>query len=111
MPTRLVYWSLEKYKQRFANLIKDLYSSMNSIHWTRKAVKQLLKLHSVHQGKVRDAVTALADMPDVGNVKALVGHDYAYRLRVGNYRVMFDWDGAIKVVSIQEVKKRDERTY
>lgn len=45
---------------------------MNSVHWTRKAVKQLLKLHSVHQGKVRDAVTALADMPDVGNVKALV---------------------------------------
>lgn len=50
-------------------------------------------------------------MPDAGNVKALIGHDYAYRLRVGNYRVMFDWDGTIKVVSIQEVKKRDERTY
>ena len=53
----------------------------------------------------------LASMPHAGNVKALVGHDYAYRLRVGNYRVMFDWDGAIKVVNIQEVKKRDERTY
>jgi mRNA-degrading endonuclease RelE of RelBE toxin-antitoxin system len=50
-------------------------------------------------------------MPEVSQVKALVGHDYAYRLRVGNYRVMFNWDGAIKVVSIQEVKKRDERTY
>ena len=84
---------------------------MNSIHWTRKAVKQLLKLHPVHQIQVRDAVAALTGMPDTGNVKALIGHDYAYRLRVGNYRVMFDWDGAIKVVSIQEVKKRDERTY
>lgn len=84
---------------------------MNSIHWARKAVKQLLKLHSAHQIQVRDAVMVLAGMPDVGNVKALTGHDYAYRLRVGNYRVMFDWDGAIKVVSIQEVKKRDERTY
>ncbi|AEA71714.1 hypothetical protein AK973_5747 [Pseudomonas brassicacearum] len=50
-------------------------------------------------------------MPDAANVKALVGHDYAYRLRVGRYRVMFDWDGAIKIVSIQEVRKRDERTY
>lgn len=50
-------------------------------------------------------------MPDTGNVKALAGHDCAYRLRVGNYRVMFDWDGAVKVISIQEVKKRDERTY
>jgi mRNA interferase RelE/StbE len=70
-----------------------------------------LRLHSVHQIQVRDAITALANMPDVSQVKALVGHDFAYRLRVGNYRVMFDWDGAIKVVSIQEVKKRDERTY
>ncbi|MDD2032469.1 type II toxin-antitoxin system RelE family toxin [Pseudomonas sp. 39167] len=84
---------------------------MNTIHWTRKAVKQLLKMHSLHQAQIRDAVTALAEMPDVVNIKALVGHDYAYRLRVGSYRVMFDWDGAIKVVSIQEVKKRDERTY
>ncbi|MCF4995852.1 type II toxin-antitoxin system RelE/ParE family toxin [Pseudomonas syringae] len=84
---------------------------MNSIHWTRKAVKQLLKLHTVHQSQVRDAVTALTGMPDSRSVKALIGHDCAYRLRVGNYRVMFDWDGAIKVVSIQEVKKRDERTY
>jgi mRNA-degrading endonuclease RelE of RelBE toxin-antitoxin system len=57
---------------------------MNSIHWTRKAVKQLLKLHCAHQIQVRDAVSALTDMPDTGNVKALVGHDYAYRLRVGN---------------------------
>jgi mRNA-degrading endonuclease RelE of RelBE toxin-antitoxin system len=70
-----------------------------------------LKLHSVHQIQVRDAVSALNDMPDTGNVKALAGHDCAYRLRVGNYRVMFDWDGAVKVISIQEVKKRDERTY
>ncbi|MDU9023618.1 type II toxin-antitoxin system RelE family toxin [Pseudomonas corrugata] len=70
-----------------------------------------MKLHSPHQVQLRDAISALVEMPDVVNVKALVGHGYAYRLRVGSYRVMFDWDGAIKVVSIQEVKKRDERTY
>jgi len=32
-------------------------------------------------------------------------------MRVGRYRILFDWEGTIKVVSIQEVKKRDERTY
>lgn len=84
---------------------------MNTINWTRKAVKQLLKLHSQHQVQIRDAVTALKDMPEVINIKALVGHEYGYRLRVGNYRVLFDWDGTVKVISIQEVKKRDERTY
>ena len=84
---------------------------MNTINWTRKAVKQLLKLHSQHQVQIRDAVFELKDMPDVINVKSLTRHEYGYRLRVGNYRVLFDWDGTIKVISIQEVKKRDERTY
>ena len=50
-------------------------------------------------------------MPDVQNVKALAHHHYGYRLRVGNYRILFDWDGGVKIVSIEEVRKRDEHTY
>ncbi|MBX8571271.1 type II toxin-antitoxin system RelE/ParE family toxin [Pseudomonas cichorii] len=84
---------------------------VNTINWTRKAVKQLLKLHSRHQIQIRDAVTTLSTMPDVTNLKALNQHEYGYRLRAGNYRVLFGWDGAIRIASIQEVKKRDERTY
>ncbi|SDH57286.1 type II toxin-antitoxin system RelE family toxin [Pseudomonas abietaniphila] len=84
---------------------------MNRIAWTRKAVKQLLKLHTQHQVQIRDAITRLEQMPDVVNVKNLVNHAYGYRLRVGDYRVLFDWDGGIKIVSIQEIKRRDERTY
>ncbi|MCY1276874.1 hypothetical protein D9M70_255460 [compost metagenome] len=84
---------------------------MNSVNWTRKAVKQLLKLHQQHQVQIRDAVAELGRMPDCQNVKALSNHQYGYRLRVGSYRVLFDWDGGIKVVAVQEVKKRDERTY
>lgn len=50
-------------------------------------------------------------MPACQNVKALTHHEYGYRLRIGNFRVLFDWSGEIKIVEIQEVKKRDERTY
>jgi mRNA interferase RelE/StbE len=32
-------------------------------------------------------------------------------LRVGSYRVFFDYDGGVRIVSIEEVRKRDERTY
>jgi mRNA interferase RelE/StbE len=32
-------------------------------------------------------------------------------LRVGRHRVFFNFDGKIQVVSSEEVKKRDERTY
>jgi mRNA interferase RelE/StbE len=30
---------------------------------------------------------------------------------VGSYRVLFNFDGAVHIISIEEVRKRDERTY
>lgn len=54
--------------------------------------------------------TEWVDLSQARNVKALTNHEYGYRLRVGNYRVFFDFDGAVRIVSIEEVRKRDERT-
>jgi len=84
---------------------------MNTINWSRKAVKQLRKIDRVDQPKIYDAAQVLAHMPHVQSVKALVNHHYGYRLRVGNYRILFDWDGSVRIVNIEEVKKRDEHTY
>jgi mRNA-degrading endonuclease RelE of RelBE toxin-antitoxin system len=62
--------------------------------------------------QIRSAVTSeLVDLASARNVKALTNHEYGYRLRVGNYRVFFEFDGAIRIVSIEEVRKRYERTY
>ncbi|MEQ5840335.1 type II toxin-antitoxin system RelE/ParE family toxin [Paraburkholderia acidicola] len=84
---------------------------MNSIGWTPKAAKQLRKLDRQHQVAIRDGVNTLTTMPDCLNVRVLTNHDYGYRLRVGDYRVLFNWDGEIRIVEIEEVRKRDERTY
>lgn len=84
---------------------------MNDIEYTRKAVKQLSKLQTQDNANIRAECRKLVDMPNCTNVKALVNHEYDYRLRVGNYRVFFNFDGAIRIVSIEEVKKRDGRTY
>ena len=85
---------------------------MNAINWQPKALRQLRKVDA-HAGKqIRAAVsTELLDLSSARNVKALTNHEYGYRLRIGNYRVFFDFDGAVRIVSIQEVRKRDERTY
>ena len=85
---------------------------MNSINWQPKALRQLRKVDA-HAGKqIRAAVsTELLDLSMARNVKALTDHEYGYRLRVGNYRVFFDFDGAVRIVSIEEVRKRDARTY
>lgn len=83
----------------------------NDIVWKAKALKQVGKLDRPTRDRIVKAVVELKGMPNVANVKALTGHQYGYRLRVGNYRVMFDWDGGIKIVSVQEVKIRSESTY
>jgi mRNA-degrading endonuclease RelE of RelBE toxin-antitoxin system len=49
-------------------------------------------------------------MPDTRNVVVLTNQKYQFRLRVGNYRVFFNFDGAVRIVLIEEVRKRDERT-
>ena len=82
---------------------------MNKINWTRKALKQLKRIDRTWQRKIVEKVGSLRDFPVTPGAKGLHQHQYGYRLRVGNYRVFFDCYGT--VVTIQEVKKRDERTY
>ena len=86
---------------------------MNRIEWQPKALKQLRKVDAQHGVAIRHSVsTELLDLSAARNVKALTNHVYGYRLRVGNYRVFFNFDGGkAQVVHIEEVRKRDERTY
>lgn len=85
---------------------------MNSISWTPRAAKQLRKLPPRAQTAIRDDVyDKLSAFPQCSGVKALTNHTNGFRLRVGSYRVFFEFDGMIKLVRIEEVKKRDERTY
>lgn len=85
---------------------------MNTINWQPKALRQLRKIDAHAGKKIRTAVNSeLADLSSAKNVKALTDHEHGYRLRVGNYRVFFDFDGAVRIVCIEEVRKRDERTY
>lgn len=85
---------------------------MNTINWQPKALRQLRKIDAQAGRQIRSAVTdELGDLATARNVKALTDHQFGFRLRVGNYRVFFDFDGVVRVVSIEQIRKRDERTY
>jgi len=82
-------------------------------HLLEKGGKAAAQIARVRQqgDSSRAECNKLVNMPNCINVKALVNHEHAYRLRVGHFRVFFDFDGSARVVLIEEVKKRDERTY
>lgn len=85
---------------------------MNAINWQPKALRQLRKLDAQAGKQIRNAVTTeLVDLSKARNVNALTNHEHSHRLRVGSYRVLFNFDGAVHIISIEEVRKRDERTY
>lgn len=85
---------------------------MNEIVWHNRARKQIRKIPAHYRELIFNLVDKLAEPEWTGlDVRELRGHRYQYRLRAGRYRVLFDHDTEVKIIGIQEVKKRDERTY
>ena len=85
---------------------------MMKVIWQPKALKHLKKVgDQIIQERILLAARGLAGFPDVPNIKKLMNHEYGYRLRVGNWRILFNAFDEVSIVSIEEVKKRDDRTY
>ena len=85
------------------------------VELTRKAVKQITKIQQSDRQRIFIGLRSLEDSETWGDVRRLVNHQYGFRLRVGNYRVLFnateDMTIEINEISVEEVKKRDDRTY
>jgi mRNA interferase RelE/StbE len=81
--------------------------AMKTIIFTRHSAKQLSALPDDARKQVEDALDAYAIGGD-GDVKPLKGRD-GFRLRTGDYRVIFDQDAAT-ILAIY-VGKREPTTY
>jgi mRNA interferase RelE/StbE len=76
-----------------------------AIHWSPRGRKDLDNLDREVYRRVHAAIERLAD--GEGDVRRLTGIDPPlFRLRVGDWRVLFRYDGAIIV--IQRVLPRDK---
>lgn len=65
---------------------------MLAVQWTKTAAKHLRRLDTITRTRVLYAVTRYAS-DGSGDVKPLVGELGGFRLRVGDWRVLFDLDG------------------
>lgn len=87
---------------------------MARIEWTRPGLKDLKKLQRKEQNAVIDKLDELAQEPPPPNldVKKLTDRDGEYRLRVGDYRVIYTVIGGTpQVLRIQRVLRRTSQTY
>ena len=82
------------------------------IIWQPKALKQLKKIADrALQERILTASRGLSEFPNCSNVKRLTNYEYSHRLRVGDWRILFNVFEEISIASIEEVKKRNENTY
>lgn len=86
---------------------------MNKIAFTAKAIKNLKQIDQRYYNIIKQKILTLAEFPNVDlDIKKLHGQPNKYRMRVGRYRVLFEViDGQPKIIEIQAIAKRDERTY
>ncbi len=87
-------------------LAKCYYSFMHSIEYTRDALKTLAKMPRDVRELVARKVEEMARDPfGAANVKKLIGQP-GYRLRVGDWRVLYDVDSGRVVVRVLRIGPR-----
>ena len=74
------------------------------IRYERDCLKYLKKLDRNTQVRIINAISKLP----FGNVNKLQGNIADYRLRVGNYRIVFSKDDENLIISIIEIAPRGE---
>jgi mRNA interferase RelE/StbE len=78
------------------------------VEFTPKARKQIDALAVAVRRRVDAAIMKLETVPFPSGVKALKGEDAVYRIRVGDYRVLYTVDGGLLLVLILETGHRRE---
>lgn len=82
---------------------------MYKIIISESALKQLHKLQKSAVKRIQLSVENLSENPRPPGVKKLKGNDEdLYRIRVGDYRVVYSIDDEIKIVDIRKVGHRKD---
>ncbi|UJR55003.1 type II toxin-antitoxin system RelE family toxin [Dickeya zeae] len=86
---------------------------MVRVIWSKKALKQRLTIDKRYQTAISEKVTELENFPAVRlDIVPLKGQEGAFRLRVGDYRIIFQiTKGEPVICEIKEVKRRTSTTY
>ncbi len=75
----------------------------------KQAQKTLKTLSKIDRTRITEKIILLGKNPNdqTLDIKSLQGEPY-YRLRVGQWRVIFDRDDDIKIIAIEKIKPRGD---
>ncbi|HYX16184.1 MAG TPA: type II toxin-antitoxin system RelE/ParE family toxin [Nostoc sp.] len=76
------------------------------IELSNKAAKQLKKLSADIRDKINEKIIELADNPRPSGVVKLENTGNKYRIRVGNYRILYEIQDDVLIVKVVRVGHR-----
>ena len=79
-----------------------------SIRWRASTKKDLRALSTHEVVRIVDAVEKLAEEPLPHGSQKLVGSQCTYRIRVGDYRVIYELLNSVRIVEVQRVRHRKD---
>ena len=56
----------------------------------KSAIKDLKHISEPYKTKINNKILDLKEFPNLQNIKKLTNFEPAYRLRIGDYRILFD---------------------
>ncbi len=75
----------------------------------REAVKDLKSVPLKDQSKILDKIELLGENPFIkGCIKIKATHEPLWRIRQGNYRILFQVDDEIKIIDIRRIGYRKD---
>jgi mRNA interferase RelE/StbE len=78
------------------------------VELTAAAARQVRKLPRLARDRVLDAIEDLGDDPRPHGAKKLVGEQTAWRIRIGDYRVIYDvFDSELTVTVVRAAHRRE----
>ena len=82
---------------------------MFKIVYAKSVFKDLKKIDRKNLKKIKEGIEELMNFPNISQIKHLKNHPLAdYRLRIGNYRVLFNVNWEKKEIYILKVGHRRE---
>lgn len=78
------------------------------VDFTAGAARQVKKLPRPARDRVLDAIEELGEDPRPHGAKKLVGEQMAWRIRIGDYRVIYDiFDSELTVTVVRAAHRRE----
>ncbi len=79
------------------------------IVYSKSVAKDIRDIETRSLRKIKSEIEKLVRFPDVENTKKLTNHPISdFRMKVGNYRVLFDVDDNTRIIFILKIGHRRE---